>query len=76
MGRILLSKYFIESRNESVTVSAGAFNGCLKIKSVGSRKEKFLEQYYLYAPEVGMIKYILKLNGVAALTFDFLAHKK
>jgi len=73
----IVVKYLIEGIDETVTVPAGTFNGCLKIKSVGSRKGEFaIEQYHWYAPGVGLVKYILKANGAAALTLDLVALKK
>ncbi|NIM13265.1 MAG: hypothetical protein GTO45_14225 [Candidatus Aminicenantes bacterium] len=74
---ILLQKNFsinlkcsIESINEVITVPAGTFKGCVKVKGVGSRKERMgmlfgktdinVEHYNWYAPGVGTIKSIIK----------------
>ena len=68
-------KSTIESINEVVTVPAGTFKGCLKIKSIGSAEKVFggelvwppkenakveRERYLWFAPNVGRIKLIFK----------------
>ena len=66
-------KSTIESINEVVTVPAGTFEGCLKIKTIGFKEEvvgEWLteeekvridrEWYKWFAPEVGLIKSIFK----------------
>lgn len=59
----------IESIDDVVTVSAGTFEKCLKIKSVGHIKKTIgvfgvvdisIEQYNWYAPGVGFVKEIAK----------------
>lgn len=45
----------IVSKNESVIVAAGTFNGCLKIKETNPLDPEFLEYKY-YAKGVGLIK--------------------
>ncbi len=63
-------KLTIESIDEVVTVSAGTFKGCVKIKGIGAIKKDFgdpigvanirSEIYDWYAPGVGLIKEIIK----------------
>jgi len=51
-------KSTIESINQTVTVPAGTFARCLKVKSVGSTGRISVQQSKWYAPGVGMIKFI------------------
>lgn len=54
----------IESTSDSVTVPAGTYKDCLKIKHVGGNKDKSLtvEAYEWYAPEVGLVKSLVTVN--------------
>lgn len=54
----------IESTSDSVTVPAGAYKDCLKIRHVGSNQDKSLtvEAYEWYAPEVGLAKSLVTIN--------------
>ncbi len=55
----------IESISETVTVPAGTFERCLKVKSVGSATDGgSIEVYDWYAPGVGLIKSISKFTDV------------
>lgn len=45
----------IVGKNESITVAAGAFTGCLKIKETNPLDKNFLEYKY-YAQGVGLVK--------------------
>ena len=67
----IIVRYIIESVDEVVTVPAGTFKGCVKIKGVGATKEKLdeffgsvasinVEYYNWYVPEVGLIKSFMK----------------
>lgn len=63
-------KSTIESVDEVVTVPAGTFKGCVRVKSVGTTKKDvgafmgiatiIVEHYDWYAPGVGKIKSIVK----------------
>ena len=63
----------LESTNETVTVPAGTFNDCLKIKSTGVAKKKIgwnkreskadIVHYYWYAPGIGNIKTVIEEKG-------------
>lgn len=46
----------IVSIDDIVTVPAGIFKGCIKIKSIGVRGGREVEHYVWYAPGVGRIK--------------------
>jgi hypothetical protein len=56
----------IESISDSVSVPAGTFKDCLKIKHVGGNQQNgasiSLEAYEWYAPEVGLVKSIVSLK--------------
>jgi hypothetical protein len=64
-------KKTIEAIDDTVTVPAGTFKNCLRIKGEGViRKEELgneiivnIEEYEWYAPGVGLIKYIGKEKG-------------
>lgn len=65
-------KYTIERIDEPVTVPAGTFKGCVKIKGVGAADTNLnifsgailvtinVEHYSWYAPKVGLVKSIIK----------------
>lgn len=62
-------KNTIKSIDEVVTVPAGTFKECLKIKGIGSVQKRLdgnstvsidIEAYAWYTPDVGLIKMILK----------------
>lgn len=62
-------KSTIESKDEIVTVPAGTFKGCVKVKGTGSAQKNYglfgvakikIEQSYWLSPGVGMIKSIHK----------------
>ncbi len=62
-------KFTIESIDDVVTVSAGTFKRCVKIKGIGASKKQVetggvanirIENYYWFAPGVGLIKKITK----------------
>jgi len=55
--RVVDLKARIESTNELVTVPAGTFARCLKVKSVGSTDRISVQRFKWYAPGVGMIKF-------------------
>lgn len=59
----------VESTSESVTVPAGTYKDCAKIKhSGGSQKDGgglALEAYEWYAPEVGLVKSIVTITKTA-----------
>jgi hypothetical protein len=70
-------KSMIESKDEIVTVPAGTFKGCIKVKGTGSAEKNTglfgiakikVEHYDWYAPGIGMIKSIVKesSNNIAA----------
>jgi len=70
-------KSMIESKDEIVTVPAGTFKGCIKVKGTGSAEKNTgvfgiakikIEHYDWYAPGIGMIKSIEKesSNNIAA----------
>ena len=70
-------KSIIESKDEIVTVPAGTFKGCIKVKGTGSAEKNTgvfgvakikVEHYDWYAPGIGMIKSIVKesSNNIAA----------
>jgi hypothetical protein len=59
----------IESIDETVTVSAGTFKGCVKVKGSGNAQKKLgilgdakinVEHYNWFAPGIGTIKSIVK----------------
>ena len=56
----------IEGTSDSVTVPAGTYKECLKIRHVGSNQNKSLtlEAYEWYAPEVGLVKSLVTVNKV------------
>lgn len=56
----------VESITESVTVPAGTYKDCVKIKHVGGGKGASisLEAYEWYAPEVGLVKSMVTINRV------------
>lgn len=63
----ILIKYVLESIEETVTVPAGTYNSCIKIKGIGKTTAKIMfwnvsidkEIYNWYAPNVGWVKGIL-----------------
>lgn len=66
---IVTLNYNIESIDEVVTVPAGTFEGCVKVKGVGATQKDLgdskvaninVEYYSWFAPGVGLIKWILK----------------
>ena len=56
----------VESSTDSVTVPAGAYKDCAKIKHVGGGKGGpiSLEAYEWYAPEVGLVKSMVTITRV------------
>jgi hypothetical protein len=56
----------VESITDSVTVPAGTYKDCAKIKHVGASKGApiSLEAYEWYAPEVGLVKSIVTITQV------------
>jgi hypothetical protein len=56
----------VESSTDSVTVPAGTYKDCVKIKHVGGRKGApiSLEAYEWYAPEVGLVKSMVTITRV------------
>ncbi len=56
----------VESVTDSVTVPAGTYKDCAKIKHVGGGKGApiSIEAYEWYAPEVGLVKSIVTINRV------------
>ena len=56
----------VESITDSVTVPAGTYKDCAKIKHVGASKKDgaslSLEAYEWYAPEVGLVKSIVTIT--------------
>lgn len=70
VGCPITLKHTIEKVDEVVTVSAGTFKGCAKVKSIGATKvalgdpmgvANIREEYYdWFAPGVGLIKQIIK----------------
>ena len=50
--------FTIESVHDTVTVQAGTFKNCLKIRSSGEKDGFSTQRYYWYAPDVGLIKHM------------------
>lgn len=50
----------IEKTDEVVSVPAGTFQNCLRVRSVGSNENRDLEDVTWYAPSVGTIKFMRK----------------
>ena len=84
-------KSTIESTDETVTVPAGTFKSCLKVKGTGAAKKDLgilgvanvsVEHHNWYAPGVGMVKTVLKENsnnmmvGSGELTLQLESFKK
>lgn len=88
----VMLKSVIESIDEVVTVPAGTFKGCVKVKSMGTTKKNLgafmgaatinVENYSWYAPGIGNIKSITKENsnhlmvGSGELTLQLESFKK
>lgn len=47
----------VESTNEIVTVPAGTFRDCVKIKTTSSNEDSTVEDLLFYAPGVGLVKF-------------------
>jgi hypothetical protein len=84
-------KSTIESKDETVTVPAGTFKDCIKVKGTGSAQkntgffgvaEITVEHYDWFAPGIGMIKSIVKessnhmMVGSGEVTFQLESFKK
>ncbi len=56
----------IESNSDSISVPAGKYKDCLKIKHAGGTQKKDLtiEAYEWYAPEVGLVKSLVTVTRV------------
>lgn len=73
-------KVTIEGTSDSVSVPAGTYKECLKIKHVGGNQDKSLtlEAYEWYAPEVGLVKSLVTVNRVGKdrkKTFEHLTYR-
>lgn len=63
----------IESTDETVTVPAGTFNNCLKVKAIGKTEKNLgymlgvakisVEEHIWYAPGIGLVKSVRKENS-------------
>lgn len=84
-------KSTIESKDETVTVPAGTFKGCVKVKGTGSAQKNTgifgvaqitIEHYDWFAPRIGMIKSIIKessnhmMVGSGEITLQLESFKK
>jgi hypothetical protein len=63
----------IVSVNDTITVPAGTFNNCLKIQDISPAKK--LAQMRWYAPDVGDIKFDIKVGEVTMLV-ELISFKK
>jgi hypothetical protein len=56
----LQTRSTIEMTDEVVSVPAGTFKNCLRVRSVGSNENRDIEKVTWYAPNVGIIKFMQK----------------
>jgi hypothetical protein len=66
----------IESIDDSITVPAGTFNRCLKIRKTYKKESKAVELIYWYAKEIGIVKIVVFQPNKQQVILQLLSFKK